>query len=183
MRKAGEPGENWRYVSIDTHVLGMALRGATGQSVSDYMASKLWSKIGVEADAYYTTDGEGAAFVLGGLNMRTRDYARFGRLFLNDGNWDGEQVISKSWVRESTSDLAPPPAPTFERGEHYGYQWWLPPAHDDEFYGIGVYGQYLFIDRKAGVVVVKTSADRAFRENDGIVQLETIAMMRAIARP
>lgn len=179
---AGAPGENWRYVSIDTHVLGMALRGATGQTVADYIAEKLWSKIGVEADAYYNTDGKGAAFVLGGLNMRTRDYARFGRLFLNDGMWEGEQIISKSWVRESTSDLAPPPAPTYERGEHYGYQWWLPPEHDDEFYGIGVYGQYLWIDRKAGVVVVKTSADKAFRENDGRAQVETIAVMRAIAR-
>lgn len=181
-KTAGAPGENWRYVSIDTHVLGMALRGATGKTVADYMAEKLWSKIGVEADAYYNTDGKGAAFVLGGLNMRTRDYARFGRLFLNDGMWNGEQVISKNWVRESTSDLAPPPAPTFERGEHYGYQWWLPPAHDDEFYGIGVYGQYLWIDRRAGVVIVKTSADRKFREKDGRVQYETIAMMRAIAR-
>jgi CubicO group peptidase (beta-lactamase class C family) len=179
---AGAPGENWRYVSIDTHVLGMALRGATGKTVGAYMAEKLWSKIGVEADAYYNTDGEGAAFVLGGLNMRTRDYARFGRLFLNDGMWEGEQIIPKGWVRESTSDLAPPPAPTYERGEHYGYQWWMPPAHDEEFYGIGVYGQYLWIDRKAGVIVVKTSADKAFRENDGQVQLETIAMMRAIAR-
>lgn len=179
---AGAPGENWRYVSIDTHVLGMALRGATGQPVADYMAEKLWSKIGVEADAYYSTDGEGAAFVLGGLNMRTRDYARFGRLFLKDGMWEGEQVISRDWVRESTSDLAPPPAPTYERGEHYGYQWWLPPEHDDEFYGIGVYGQYLWIDRKTGVVIVKTSADKNFRANGGIAQQKTIAMMRAISR-
>ncbi len=179
---AGAPGENWRYVSIDTHVLGMALRGATGRTVADYMAEKLWSKIGVKGDAYYNTDGEGAAFVLGGLNMRTRDYARFGRLFLNDGNWDGDQVISKAWVRESTSDLAPPPAPTYERGEHYGYQWWMPPGHDDEFYGIGVYGQYLWIDRKSGTIIVKTSANRKFRKNDGMVQFETIAMMRAIAR-
>ena len=178
----GAPGENWRYVSIDTHVLGMALRGATGKPVADYMAEKLWSKIGVEADAYYNTDGEGAAFVLGGLNMRTRDYARFGRLFLNDGDWNGEQVISKDWVRESTSDVAPPPAPTYERGEHYGYQWWLPPGADGEFYGIGVYGQYLWIDRKTGVVIVKTSADKKFRENGGVVQQETIAMMRAISR-
>ena len=61
------------------------LRGATGSSVADYMADRLWSKIGVEADAYYLTDGDGAAFVLGGLNMRTRDYARFGRLFLGLG--------------------------------------------------------------------------------------------------
>ncbi len=182
IKTAGAPGENWRYVSIDTHVLGMALRGATGRTVADYMAEKLWSRIGVEADAYYNTDGQGAAFVLGGLNMRTRDYARFGRLFLNDGEWDGERIISKDWVRESTSDLAPPPAPTFERGEHYGYQWWLPPDHDDEFYGIGVYGQYLWIDRKAGVIVVKTSADKRFREDEGRVQFETIAMMRAIAR-
>lgn len=178
---AGEPGENWRYVSIDTHVLGMVLRGATGSTVADFMSANLWSKIGVEADARYVTDAKGAAFVLGGLNMRTRDYARFGRLILNDGVWEGEQVLPEGWVAESTSVSAPPPVdPNFPFV--YGYQWWSPRDADEEVFAIGVYGQYIWIDRKAGVVIVKTSADRNFRANDSQSRLDSIALFRAIAR-
>ena len=180
--RAGAPGENWRYVSIDTHVLGMVLRGATGRSVADYMADKLWSRIGVEADAYYVTDGEGAAFVLGGLNIRTRDYAKLGRLFLRDGDWNGEQIIPADWVRESTAQSAPPPAdPDHELG--YGYQWWLPADADEEFFAIGVYGQYIWVDRKANVIIVKTSADRQFRADDNLHQHDSIAFFRALSRP
>lgn len=175
------PGEAWRYVSIDTHVLGMALRGATGRPVADYMSDKLWSKIGAEADGYYLTDGEGAAFVLGGLNLRTRDYARFGRLMLKDGVWEGEQVLPEGWARESTAQSAPPPAdPGHPLG--YGYQWWLPPDADGEFFATGIYGQYLWVDRKAGVVIVKTSADRNFRAEDSVSRLEHIAFFRAVSR-
>ncbi|MEL6792328.1 MAG: serine hydrolase, partial [Pseudomonadota bacterium] len=170
----GAPGEAWRYVSIDTHVLGMVLRAATGASVADYMAEKLWSKIGVEADAYYLTDAEGAAFVLGGLNIRTRDYARFGRLILNDGVWEGERVLPEGWVEESTAISAPPPA---EAGYpfRYGYQWWTPPDADEEIFAIGVYGQWIWIDRKAKVVVVRTSANRNFRANNSQSRLDSIA--------
>lgn len=180
--RAGAPGENWRYVSIDTHVLGMVLRGATGETVADYMADELWSRIGVEADAYYVTDGEGAAFVLGGLNIRTRDYAKLGRLFLRDGDWEGEQIIPAAWTRESTAQSAPPPAdPDHKLG--YGYQWWLPAGADEEFFAIGVYGQYIWVDRKANVVIVKTSADRNFRANGNLHQHDSIALFRKISRP
>lgn len=177
-----EPGRNWRYVSIDTHVLGMVLRGATNQTVADYMQDKLWSRIGVEADAYYITDSHDAAFVLGGLNIRTRDFAKLGRLFLHDGNWQGEQIAPAEWVRESTSSIAPPVAEN-NGGFGYGYQWWQPPQADDEFFGIGVYGQYLWVDRKAGVIIVKTSANRNFRENLSRPKRDSIALFRAISRP
>jgi len=64
--KEREPGTARQYVSIDTHVLGMVLSAATGKSVIDYFAEKLWSKLGPEGDAYYLTDGYGVPFVLGG---------------------------------------------------------------------------------------------------------------------
>ncbi|MEX0338145.1 MAG: serine hydrolase domain-containing protein, partial [Arenibacterium sp.] len=68
-----EPGERWQYVSIDTHVIGMVIRGATGQSVTDLMAEKVIAPLGLEQDGRYITDGAGTAFVLGGLNFTTRD--------------------------------------------------------------------------------------------------------------
>jgi CubicO group peptidase (beta-lactamase class C family) len=177
-----KPGRNWRYVSIDTHVLGMVLRGATGQPVADYMRDKLWGRMGVEADALFITDSHDAAFVLGGLNIRTRDFAKLGRLFLRDGDWDGDQIVPAEWVRESTSQNAPPVAEN-NGGFGYGYQWWVPPGADEEFFAIGVYGQYIWIDRKAGVIIVKTSANRKFRENQLRPKRDSIALFRAISRP
>ncbi|MEM7191146.1 MAG: serine hydrolase [Pseudomonadota bacterium] len=181
--RLGPGGQQWVYVSIDTHVLGMVLRAATGKSVADYMTEKLWSQIGAEADAHYLTDGHGAAFVLGGLNMRTRDYARFGRVMLNDGTIDGKQILPPGWARESTAQSAPEADssnPNLDYG--YGYQWWLPPAPDDEVFGVGVYDQYLWFDRQSGVIIVKTSANRNFRANRARHRLQTMALFRAISR-
>ncbi len=180
-RKAGPPGEAFRYVSVDTHVLAMVLRGATGKDLPDYLAEKLWSRIGPEADAYYVTDGLGVAFALGGLNMRTRDYARFGLLILNRGSARGAEVVPADWIAESTRPSAPPPAAGRGAGWDYGLHWWIPPDAGDEFLARGVYGQYLYIDPDARVVIVKTSADRTFQDNDFESARETAAAFRAIA--
>lgn len=160
--KRAVPGAEWHYVSIDTHVLGMVLRGATGQSVPELMEKQLLGPLGLEIAPYYVTDGEGTAFVLGGLNMTTRDYARFGQMILQGGMWQGRQVVPASWVDAMTAESAP-----WQQGQmaRYGYQWWLPnDARSGEVFAIGVYGQYIWIDRDRGVVIVMTSADRGFEE-------------------
>jgi CubicO group peptidase (beta-lactamase class C family) len=180
-RKAGPPGEAFRYVSIDTHVIAMVLLGATGASLPDYLEQKIWSRIGPEAGANFVTDGLGVAFALGGLNMRTRDYARFGRLILNRGNWEGEQIVPADWIAQSTRPSAPPPAPGARADWSYGYHWWIPPGAEDEFLARGIYGQYIYIDPDKRMVIVKTSADRRFRKNDEAAALQTVAAFRAIA--
>lgn len=178
-----EQGTARQYTSIDTHILAMVLRAVTGKDMADLMEETLWSKLGVEDDAYYVTDGYGVAFALGGLNMRTRDYARFGQMMLEDGQANGQQIIPAGWVRESTEASAPAAAQVTDR-MGYGYQWWVPVNADDEFYAIGIYGQYIYINRPARTVIVKTSAHRDF-DNDGVggslVEEETIEMFRAIA--
>lgn len=184
-RRARAPGTQRQYVSIDTHVLAMVLRAATGLPLRDYFEEKLWSRLGSEGPAYYLTDGGGVAFALGGLNMMTRDYARFGELFRLRGNWRGEQVVPGEWVDESTMNSAPPTISTYRRELGYGYQWWVPPRADGEFFAVGIYGQYIYVNRKTGTVIVKTSADRNFR-SDGrggakVIQ-QTIELFRVIAR-
>ncbi len=173
-----------QYVSIDTHVLSMVLRAATGKSLSQYFEEKLWAKLGAGANAYYVTDGHGVAFALGGLNMRTRDYALFGQLFLQNGKWENEQIIPNEWT--NTSILPSAPRSIYKNDRFgYGYQWWIPINSDEEFYAIGIYGQYLYINRKLGVVIVKTSADRDFK-NDGeggnLIEQKTIEMFRTITQ-
>lgn len=170
------PGVAWQYVSIDTHVIGMVIRGATGRSVIELMGEKLLDPLGTESTAYYVTDGYGVAFVLGGLNMTTRDYARFGLLFARDGRWRGRQLVPAHWARESTA----PSANTEGVGIQYGYQWWVPEdARTGEFFARGVYGQYVYIDRERGVVIAVNAADRGFGEPHVFPQ--NLAMFRQIA--
>ncbi|MEO1687985.1 MAG: serine hydrolase, partial [Pseudomonadota bacterium] len=105
-RRLAPPGEAFRYVSIDTHVLAMILRRATGRSLAEALSEKIWIPMGAEADARMITDGHGAAFALGGLNARTRDFARFGLLIAEGGGG----VVPADWIAEATSPTAPPPA-------------------------------------------------------------------------
>lgn len=155
------PGQQWQYVSIDTHVIGMVVRGATGRSVPDLLSEKVIAPMGLEYAPYYLTDGAGVGFVLGGLNLTTRDYARMGQMFLQNGAYNGRQIVPASWVAASTA----PTAPTTAGAIGYGYQWWIPQgAPAGEFMARGVYGQYIYINRADGVVIATNAADRKFRE-------------------
>ena len=171
--RSDPPGTVWHYVSIDTHVIGMVIRGATGESVASLLQSRILDPMGLEADPYYVTDGLGEPFVLGGLNMRTRDYARIGQMVLQGGAWQGRQIVPADWIDAATTASAP-------GGEGYGFQWWLPPdATPGEVMAQGVYGQYIYINRALGVVIAMNAADRGF-EDAGVYD-GSIAMLRAIA--
>ena len=170
------PGTGFQYVSIDTHVLGMVLRGATGRDIADLLSEKLVQPMGLESTPYYVTDGYGVAFVLGGLNMTTRDYARLGQMVLQDGFWNGRQIVPADWVTDSTT----PSARTAPGALKYGYQWWMPAdMQPGEVMARGVYGQYVYIDRQARVVIATTGADRQFRDAGALE--DSVAMFRAIA--
>lgn len=170
------PGQVWQYVSIDTHVIGMVIRGATGRDIADLLAEKIIIPLGLEATPYYLTDGEGVAFVLGGLNITTRDYARFGLMIAQNGFYGGKQIVPAEWIKASTT----PSAPTAAGEIGYGYQWWIPKeAPAGEFLARGIYGQYIYIDQARDVVIISTAADRKFR--DPGVDDQNVAMFRQIA--
>lgn len=155
------PGTDWQYVSIDTHIISMVIRGATGRDIAPLLSEKVVQPMGLEASPYYVTDGNGVAFVLGGLNLRTRDYARMGQMFLQNGTYNGKQIVPADWVAASTIPSAPTSA-----GEYgYGFQWWMPKdGREGEFLARGVYGQYIYINRPLGVVIATNAADRKFRD-------------------
>ena len=88
--------------------------------------------------------------------MTTRDYARFGQMIAQGGMWQGRQIVPRDWVEASTARSAP-------AGAGYGFQWWIPAgAGAGEVMAQGIYGQYIWIDRAQGVVIVSTAADRGF---------------------
>lgn len=169
-------GEQMQYVSIDTHVIGMVIRGATGRSIPDLMIEKIIGPLGFEADPYYLTDGDGVAFVLGGLNTTTRDNARFGQMFAQGGIYEGQQVVPADWVSVSTA----PSAKTAAGDTGYGYQWWIPVgATKEQYLARGIYGQYIYIDQPRNLVIATHAADRNFRADGAFDQ--TKAAFRAIA--
>lgn len=180
-----EQGVARQYVSIDTHVLSMVLRAATGKRLIQYIGEKIVAPIGFERSPYYSTDSEGNAFALGGLNVTTRDYARFAQMILDKGMWHGKQIIPANWIAQST--VASAQKASNGDGWGYGYQWWIPPNSDNnggDFIARGVYGQYLYINPTSRTVIVRTAGNRKFREkrSDGSSAHENyVALFRAIA--
>lgn len=170
------PGEQWKYVSIDTHVIGMVIRGATGRDIPGLLTEKIIAPLRLQVNPIYLTDGYGVAFVLGGLNTTTRDNARFGQMIANGGRWQGRQIVPEDWIAESTRASAN----TAPGKTGYGYQWWIPVgAAPGQFMGRGIYGQYIYIDRIKDVVIAVHAADRQFRESG--VNEQNEAMFRLIA--
>jgi len=164
-----KPGTFCHYVSMDTQVLGMVLQAVTGRSLSEYLEEKIWKKLGMESDARWLVDDTGMELAFGTLNAVLRDYARFGRLYLLGGNWDGQQIVPKSWVEDSMRMDGPHLLP----GKHdhcdfapgYGYQWWIPEKPQGDFYACGIQGQYIYVHPSKNVVIVKTSADPNWTAN------------------
>lgn len=174
--RAAAPGTDWAYVSTDTHVLGMVIRGATGRPIAGLMEEKVIRPLRLERAPLYLTDAGGTAFVLGGLNMTTRDYARFGQMILQRGEWQGRRIVPAAWLDTATR----PHAPTAEGEKGYGYQFWIPQdGPPGEVTAEGIYGQYIYVNRPRDTVIVMTAADRNFGQ-DGR-DSANIRMLRRIA--
>lgn len=175
-----EPGTVCHYVSINTHVLGMILKRATGKTITEYMQEKLYIPLGMEYDGYWLLDGSNMEMVLGGLNLTLRDYAKAGTLFLHNGDMNGEQIVSKDWVKASTT----PDAPHVQPGElfGYGFQWWIPESEQGEYMAMGVYGQYIYVNPTTKTVIVKLSANSKYNEASYVPSSDfaTLELFRAI---
>ena len=182
LERVREPGTYNDYVSSDSMALGIMLEEATGMPVADYLTSRLWGPMGAEADASWSTDRTGREFALCCLNATLLDWARFGRLYLEGGARDGRQIVPAYWVAASVNPEAPHLQPGDNPASHwtfgYGYKWWIPEDPQGDFLAIGVWGQYIYVDPVRDVVIVKTSADPLFDDNDH----ESVVAFRAIAR-
>ncbi|MGY8938955.1 MAG: serine hydrolase domain-containing protein [Flavobacteriales bacterium] len=182
------PGTYNHYVSINTHVLGMIIVKATGQSLTDYLEEKIWKPIGTEYDAYWLSDGEGMEMALGGLNACLRDYAKIGRLFLNKGNWNGTQIVPEAWVEASTlvteEHLLPQSKNSAHPGFGYGFQWWVPEGDEGEFFASGVFNQNIYINPTTKTIIVKNSANQNYydKSNPYAASKTHIELYRALSK-
>jgi len=181
-----KPGTWHHYVSMDTQVLGMIIREATGRTISNYMEEKLWKPAGMEAEAYWLIDSAGMETVFGGLNAVLRDYTRFGRLFLNKGKQNGNQIVPEKWVAESTTPdgdhLKPGKNQASTTTLGYGYQWWIPENPDGDYLAIGIYGQAIYVYPKYNIVIARNGAMVDYNSKGDDMEFESIKIYRAIAR-
>jgi CubicO group peptidase (beta-lactamase class C family) len=181
-----KPGTKFEYQTINTQVLGMTLEAATGQTLNHYAEEKLWSKLGPEADAFLFRSKKQAQMCAGSaLNVRVRDYARFGLMAMYGGTLGVLQVVPEAWIKASTQPqdkvLQPGPnGPNDHQNFGYGYQWWLLYDDDGSFAALGIYGQTIYVNPKRHVVIVQTAA---WPEPDPDARWdETIKVMQTLAR-
>ena len=147
-------GSLWNYSTGETHVAGALVHSATGKWLSNYLAERIWSRLGMDQVATWWLEAPGGLEVAGsGMRATLRDYARLGRFVCDGGSIGGETVVPKNWLRLSASCAVPAPG----RG-YYGLMWWpIADRHgsyaDGAFRAGGIFGQYLYINPAARTVI------------------------------
>jgi CubicO group peptidase (beta-lactamase class C family) len=155
-----EPGTYWRYSSGDSMLLSGIIDRTTGRTAYEFGYDNLFLPIGMHGISW---ESDPAGHTIGGwgIDATVREFAKFGHLYLNKGWWDGEQIVSETWVEESVR-------PVSEEIDFYGYQWWLVPdsegnsgsiVPDDVFYAQGLLNQNIFIIPGEDIVIVRTASD------------------------
>jgi len=179
--RATPPGTKWHYASVETEILGLVLRSATGEPLADYLHSRVWDAIGAEADAAWAVDSTGQEIAFCCFNATLRDYARLGRLLAHDGAWEGRQLIPRQWVLDATTvkpadgHLAPGTATSYFG---YGYQVWLLPGEQRRFALLGIRGQIILVDPATKLVMVHTAVRK--QPSEPRAYAETLALWFAM---
>lgn len=153
------PGEAWLYNNYHPLLIGLVLERQTGMPVTQWLQQQLWQPAGMSIDAGWSLDREGGFEKLeSGINARTRDFARFGQLLLDQGvALDGRRVIGASAVRTATSPDGAMPLTHLRAGMYYKHFWWGQQRADGgyDFSARGNHGQFVFVSPANGVVVAR----------------------------
>lgn len=162
VKKQGRHGEAFGYKTVNADALGSIISRVTGKSVAQLLSEKIWSKIGMEQSAFYQVDALGIPFAGGGFNAGLRDLARFGELIRNKGKWNGEQLIPQQAIEDiekggSKEAFAKSGHPLL-KGWSYRDMWWITNNVHHAFTARGVYGQTIYIDPTAKMVIVRLAS-------------------------
>ncbi len=143
------PGTKFMYNTLASFILSVIVTKVTGKTVNDFLDEKLYQPLQIEKPLWHTIGAYSAGGY--GLELSILDLAKFGHLLLNDGNWRGQQIVSKAYIREATSfqiSTAHVDNPADRYG--YGYQFWINEFGD--FRAAGLFKQYIVINREFNVV-------------------------------
>ncbi len=159
VKKLGAHGEAFSYKTINTDTLGWIVRRITGLSLAENLSQRIWSRLGVEHDAYITVDTAGTEFAGGGLNTTLRDVARFGEMMRNGGRVHGDQVVPQAVVdgiRRGADPVKFAPAGYHTLpGWSYRSMWWVSHNAHGAYMARGIHGQAIYIDPLAEMVIAR----------------------------
>lgn len=145
-----EPGNDFRYCSGCSYLLSAIVQKTTGTNTADYAEEKLFAPLGID-NVTWETLGDGTPNGGWGLYLTPRQMAKFGYLYLNNGEWDGQQIIPEAWISDSTA-----PGREVDRYVDYGYQWWI--YKDLNIYAAqGLYGQKIYVIPEENMIVIMTA--------------------------
>jgi len=146
-----EPGKEFKYLSGNTQLLGMVLEKATGKSLSKYLSESFWKPLGMNDDALWQVDSEASGMEKAYccISSNARNFAKFGKLFINYGKWDDQQILDSAYIAKLSK-------PRFKETPHYGYGFWLSDYKGKEiFYMRGVLGQYVIMIPEDDLVIIR----------------------------
>ncbi len=171
------PGTRWYYSSGDTMLLSGVIQKAVMTSPEQFAKENLFDKMGIKK-YYWEKDKAGNSVTAWGIGLTLREYAKFGLLYLNNGYWDGERIVSGEWVEKSSS-------PCSSSVNWYGYSWWRIPIFEnyfhlglpsDIYFAWGIYTQQIFIIPDYKIVVVRLGNDNN-PQNDKWVETEFLKLV------
>jgi len=158
-------GQTFHYVSPNTDLLGWVIERAARRRYADLMSDLIWKPMGAARSAYITVDRLGAPRCAGGMCATVADLARVGQLLIEDGSRAGSEIIPSAWIDDITENGDPdawaagsfveyfPAVPM-----HYRSQWYAQRGPVPLLMGLGIHGQYLFVDRRRRIVIAKASS-------------------------
>lgn len=186
------PGSHFNYSTLDTSVLGWVLERATKKPLADFTAQYLWQPMGMESYGFWLADGApGVGRELNGMgyNATLRDFARLGEMMLDQGRFNGHQIVPADWVRQATTMIpnadpgAPPPpaavtSPFARSG--YGFQIWKL-DETGAYTALGLQGQFIYVHPATHTVIVKLSffPEEGSAQSDAALE-ETLAYFKTL---
>ena len=163
--KTIKPGDAFDYNSANADVLGWLIARISGMELNEFISKNIWSKLAVEHDAAIAVDRAYMPVATAGMNTTLRDVARFGSMILNDGQYNGEQIIPKEWLTQiiTITDKDKNKMFTNEKYKNESWQayknmWWVLDAKQGEFAAVGIHGQVIYINKSKNVVAAMFSS-------------------------
>ena len=164
-----EPGTEFRYESMTSAILGAVVERASGKRYADYLAERVWKPLGMEHQALVNIDSRKHDFAhsFGGITLTIHDLAKIGRLYLNNGMWDGKRIVSEDWIRQTVD------CDTSYHGYHFNwyninYEGYDRPQYSG-YYALGICEQVLYVNPHKNLVIVRIG-----RSNSGPTRIPVL---------
>lgn len=185
-RLAEPHGQTYRYRSPNSDMLGILVERASGKRVSELLSEKLWLPLGAASEMAVTVDMEGTARTAGGMSMTPRDLARIGEMMRQGGTVNGRRVVPEAWVRDTVATGGSHEA--WQRGTmaflfpkgRYRNKWYQTGRDSGAYCGIGIHGQWIYVNPKTEVVIAKMSSQQD--PVDDQLDVDIVAFLEAVSR-